>query len=364
MIREGRFGIFEGVVLLLFVTLGKIYLSYASDLIKENLSAAWLAVLLGSLIAVAWFLPLLALLSRFSGEDLIGIGEKVLGPVGGALLVGPILFFVFFSAVVVLRQVGETVIGTALPQTPLVAVLILLAAIAALTAHWGIESTARVASLAAPYILAGGVFLFFLQQPNMDFDYLAPLWGPGGKKLLLNSFLRSSLQNEMVLLGFLAPCLPARKLPAVGLWSIGLATFLLTAAMAVGQSIFPPAVATEHTFPFYEIARSIYVGGFFERLEMLFILVWLGFALLSLSVRFYVFVVGLAKFLKLPYYQPLIPMAALLLLAGALLLPDYPTTIYLDNLFRGRWAWLPAFAFPTLLCLMSLRQKKKGNAKG
>ncbi|NLG83152.1 MAG: GerAB/ArcD/ProY family transporter [Firmicutes bacterium] len=363
MIKEGRFGIFEGIVLLLFVTLGKIYLSYAADLIKENLSAAWLAVLLGSLVAFVWFLPLLALLNRFPGEDLIAIGHKVLRPIGSAFLVGSILLFVFFSAIIVLRQVGETIIGTALPQTPLVAILIVLAGIAALTARWGIEPTARVTALAAPYILAGGVFLFFLQLPNMNFDYLAPFWGPGWKKLLLNSFLRSSLQNEIILLGFLAPCLPRKKIAAIGFASLGLATVLLAAAMAVGQTIFPPAVAAEHTFPFYEIARSIYISRFFERLEMLFILVWLGFALLSLSVRFYISVAGLTKFLRLPYYQPLIPMAALLLLAGALLLPDYPTTIYLDNLFRGRWAWIPAFAFPSLLYLGSLRRGKKGEVR-
>ena len=174
----------------------------------------------------------------------------------------------------------------------------------------------------------------------------------------LNVFLRSSVQNEVILLGFLAPCLPRKKIAAVGFWSLVLATLLLTAAMAVGQMVFPPAVAAEHTFPFYEIARSIYISRFFQRLEFLFILVWLGFALLSLSARFYVSVSGLAKFLKLPYYQPLIPMTALLLLAGALLLPDYTTTIRLDNLFRGRWAWVPAFALPTLLYLGSLLRKE------
>ena len=142
--KEGRFGIFEGITLLLFVTLGKIYLSYASDLIEENLSAAWIVVFLGSLVAMAWFIPLAALLLRFPGEDLIGIGEKLLGPVGGALLVGPILFFIFASSVIVLRQVGETIIGTALPQAPLPVVLIVLAFIAALTARLGVPSAVCV----------------------------------------------------------------------------------------------------------------------------------------------------------------------------------------------------------------------------
>ncbi|MCL6614554.1 MAG: hypothetical protein K6U03_08080, partial [Firmicutes bacterium] len=62
----------------------------------------------------------------------------------------------------------------------------------------------------------------------------------------------------------------------------------------------------------------------------------------------------------LPYYQPLVPMTALLLLAGALLLPNYTTTIRLDNLFRGRWAWVPAFVLPTLLYLASLLRREGG----
>ena len=269
------------------------------------------------------FLPLAALLRRFPGEDLVGIAAKSLGPIPGGLLVGFVVLFIFFTAAAALREIGETVVGTALPQVPLTAIAVTFAVVMALTGWWGLEAIARVASFAAPYLLIGGTVLLLLQIPNMKLDYLAPLWGPGLGRLAINGLLRSSILSELVLLGFLAPAVARKKIVPSGLYLIILAVILLTGTMVIGQMVFPPSVAAENTFPFYELGRSIYFGRFYQRVEFLYLLVWIVITLLSLTVRFYFSVIGLAKILKLPYYQPLIPLAALATLGGALLFPDY-----------------------------------------
>ncbi|MGE5551248.1 MAG: GerAB/ArcD/ProY family transporter [Bacteroidota bacterium] len=361
MIREGRIGTFETVMVLLFPTLGKIYLSYAADLIKENLSAAWLVVLLGCLAAAAMFIPLAALLRRFPGEDLVGIAGHSLGPFLGGLAAGFVVLFIFFGTVVTLRQIGETVVGTALPQAPLLLMTATFAAIMALTGRWGLEAAARVASLAVPYLLIGGSALLLMQLPNMKADYLAPFWGPGAGKLALNGLLRSSVLSELVLLAFIAPAVARKKIVPSGVYLIILATIILAGTMLIGQMIFPPSVAAENTFPFYEIARSIYFGRFYQRVEFLFLLVWIVMTMFSLTVRFYFFVTAFAKIFKLPYYQPLVPLAALLTLGAALIFPDYTATVYWDNLIRGRWAWVPAFAAPAFIYCIAVLRGKRGN---
>lgn len=360
MIREGRLGGFEAVTLILWPVLGKIYLSYASGIIAENFSAAWLAVFFGCLTALVWFLPLGALLKRFPGDDLITIGIKTVGPITGRLLGGLVLLYIFFGSALVLRQISETVIGTALPEIPLPAIIITFTLLMVLPAYWGIESTARTASLATPFLLIGGIGLFLLQIGNMSWDHLAPIFGPGAGQLAYNSFLRSSLLSEVVFLGFLAPAVPRKKVFAIGIYLIIAATLLLTGAMLVSQLIFPPGVAAEHAYPFYEIARSIYFGRFYQRVEFIFILVWLTITLLSLSVRFYLSTVGLAKIFKMPYYQPLILMMALVTVSTALLFPSYKETIFWDNLIQGRWGWAPAFIPPLLLYLAAVLSNKRG----
>ncbi|MGE5558702.1 MAG: GerAB/ArcD/ProY family transporter [Bacillota bacterium] len=360
MIREGRIGSFETVVALLFSIIGKIYLSYASGIIKENFSAAWLAVFLGCVCGALWFIPLGALLKRFPGDDLVDIGDKALGPVLGKILVGVIILFIFFSTVVTLRQIAETVIGTAMPMAPLLVVTFAIALIMILTALLGFESIARVASIISPYLLVIGVGLFLLQIGNYNVNYLAPLWGPGMGKLAVNGFMRSSLLSELVLLGFMAPMIARKKIAANGFFLIILSTAILTGAMAIGQMIFPPSVAAENAFPFYEIARSIYFGRFYQRLEFLFVLVWITITLLSLSVRFYFAVSGAAKIFKMPYYQPLVYIMGLATLAAAFLFPNYNTAVNWDNLIRGRWAWVPAFAVPFLIYLAALLRGKRG----
>ncbi|MGE5530252.1 MAG: GerAB/ArcD/ProY family transporter [Patescibacteria group bacterium] len=360
MIREGRIGTFETVMILVFPILGKIYLSYASGIIKENLSAAWLAVLIGCLAAALMFIPLAALLRRFPGEDLIGIARQSLGPFPGGLVIGLVVLFIFFSTATTLRQIGETVIGTALPQVPLLLMIAAFAVLMALTGRWGLEAIARVASFITPYLLIGGTALLLMHLPNMKADYLAPLWGPGPGRLALNGILRSSLMSELVLLGFIAPAVARKKIVPSGAYLIVIATIVLTGTMLIGQMIFPPSVGAENTFPFYEIARSIYWGRFYQRVEFLFILVWIVMVMLSLTVRFYFSITAFAKIFKLPYYQPLIPLAALATLGAALLFPDYATTVHWDNLIRGRWAWVPAFAAPALIYVIAVLRGKRG----
>ncbi|TCL53825.1 spore germination protein (amino acid permease) [Hydrogenispora ethanolica] len=360
MIREGRIGLFEAVALLLWPTLGKIFLSYSSGIIQENLSAAWLVVLAGCLLGLIFYLPLAALLTRFPGEDLTGIAERAAGPVIGKMLSGILIVYFFISTVLLLRQIAETVIGTALPQFPLLVVIILLAAVMALPAGWGLEPTARVAALATPFLLIGGIGIFLLQYGNLKLDYLAPFWGPGLREIAANSLARSSLVSEVVFLGFLAPFLPRQKKAAAGFYLIALAGILLTGAMLIGQMVFPPGVAAEHSFPFYEISRSIYFGRFYQRVEFIFVLVWLTITMLSLSLRFYFTAAGVAKVFKMPYYQPLIGIMAFTVLAAALLLHDYNTAVFWDNLIQGRLAWIPAFLIPALIYLIAAARGKHG----
>lgn len=360
MIRQGRFGTFEAVTVLLWPTLAKIYLSFSTGIIQENYSAAWLAVFLGCLTAFFWFLPLAALLKRFPGEDLVSIAENVTGPIFGKILSGVMVLYFLISTTLLLRQIAETVIGTALPMIPLTVIIITFTVIMLLPSVWGLESVTRVSALITPYLLAGGIVLFLLQSGNMNSNYLAPLWGPGIGRLMINGFFRSSILSELVFLGFLAPSLPKVNPFKTGLILIAVATVLLTGAMMVTQMVFPPPVAAEHTYPFYEIARSIYFGRFYQRIEFLFILVWITMVLFSLSLRFYFTAVGLARIFRMPYYQPLLGMTALAVLAVALLYPNYTTTVYLDNLIRGRWAWVPAFLVPAFIYLTAVVSRKRG----
>jgi spore germination protein (amino acid permease) len=360
MIKEGKFGVFEAVTLLLWPLLAKIFLSYSSGIIQENTSGAWLAVLIGCLTAFLWFIPFAALLKRYPGEDLITIAESVTGPVLGKLLIGIIVGFIFFSTVIILRQIAETVIGTAMPQIPLIFIMITFIGVMILPSIWGLESTARYASIMTPFLLLGGIGLFLLQFKNISLNNLAPLWGPGLKKLALNGFFRSSLFNELVLLGFWAPFIPKQKTVRIGVYLLIAGSVLLTSAMFITQTIFPPQAAGENTYPFYEISRSIYFGRFYQRIEFIFIFVWLSIVLISLTVRFYFTVFGLARIFKMPYYQPLIGMVALAVLVVSLLFPNYSTIVYWDNLIRGRLAWIPAFLIPLILYLTAVIFRRKG----
>lgn len=352
-------GVREAVSMMVIFLTAKVFLHFPRDLAEQGSSAGWMIALLGVIIgSLGWFF-VDRLLRRHPGRTLAGATLEALGPLAGTVANLIYAGWFFCLTFLVLRQISEAVVGTALPRTPLQAMLAAILLTVAYSTSFGIEAISRVAAFFGPFLLlgflallAGGLFTH--HEPYA----LAPVWGPGVPTLVKWGLVTTSTVSELLIFGLLAPAFRERQqlLRAVR-WSLLLAGALQLLTILVWLTVFPYPAAARLTFPLLAVSRLVVAGRWIQRIEALFLLTWLVCAVVKLSVGLYAATATVAETLRLPTYRPLLPAISLLIYACAMLPPSLIHAEWWDRVLVRQYGGLISIGLPALTWLVSLLRR-------
>lgn len=343
-----------------------IFLGYPQTLILHGANAAWLipVISLGPA-ALGWW-AITNLLRLHPGESLMTVYVRVFGPWLGTLLnVGWIVAWWLILSTM-LREFSDTVATAVLPTTPVSLIALMFMVAAAYVAYHGLESLSRAAWLLLPWLLFPTIALLLATYTWWDFTQLTPYLGTGMYPLTFWGFVKSSNYGELALLGSLAPMLRQQsRLRAVGyktLFSVGAITTLMVFVYVIAWSI-PSAVRSP--FPFVTLARLAFLGRFVQRIESLFILVWVVVGVLAGAFAVYVISVTIAQLLRLPTFRPLLLPQGVIIFALMFLLSHLIAARNFDaellrHLLPIYTVALPLVAYP--LARWRARRSRRGNA--
>lgn len=365
-IREGHIGYREGIALLAITLSSKVFLTCPRNLISEGQTAGWLVSLAHLLVALVAVLPGLVLLKKYPDRTLIEIAEESGGAVTGILVSLLMFFFFVFTVIIILRQFTETVIVALLPTTPISIITLFFLLGMVYPCYQGIESLSRGAWLLMPYLLIGLFGVLALVLPKANVDYILPFWGAGLPHVLKAGALKSSMLGEILLVTLLNPYLRDRqKLTPVVIGSLVIYGVLFTLTVLIYQMVFPfPSATSLGPYPLYNMARLVYFGRFLQRVEAIFVFIWVFSLLVAMSAIFYGASVSLARGLKLPVYRPLLFPVAVLVYSLNFLVPNFPSAAWLDAEVLHNYGWTIAFGLPALVWLLSRVKDKGGGNRG
>ncbi|HEY8908815.1 MAG TPA: endospore germination permease [Desulfosporosinus sp.] len=282
-------------------------------LIRQAGRDAWLSVL------GAWFLDvMLALIYaymgiRFPGENFVQYSITILGKYLGRMV--GIIFPLFFLLVctLLLQGLAQTVHNTFLPQTPFNVILIANFLVCAYIGRKGIEVIARMTEILGPLFLLSIVTLSFLVLPSFQIARLKPQFDQGvapfltGTPILLTSFGVCIIMAMYIPLcnrpenGFLA------KFSAV---SMGALVVGLVTVLSVG--VFGNEDAQYMFSPGIQLAKMVNFSNYFERVEMIWLVINVGSSIVGSASLLWAFGEGLAQVAGLKTYQSLIYPGALI----------------------------------------------------
>ncbi len=365
MIREGTFGPAEAVILLAISSIARFFLPYPGSLAEIAGTAAWMTPLGGLVIALAGIYVMSVILNKYPDQTIIEITEEVFGPVVGTLF--NLVTVSFFLAVGTLftREFAEAMIISALPETPVSVVSVAFLAMGLVGAYLGIEALARTSRLSYLYVLGGIAVLLLAMVPQCNLDNLFPLLGQGPLQVFGNGSLSAAAVTEIILAAVLVQAMGgAGQFRSISfraaLLAFGLAVALL--AILIMAIHYQPLI--EFTLPFYKLARLIYLGRFFQRVEAVFVIIWSVLGALKIALTLYGAAISLARSLKLPDYRPLIWPLGLLMFIFSLLPPDMPAAVNLDLVFLRPFAFIPNYLLPVLVlitCWLRGRVQRAGS---
>lgn len=359
---EGHMGYTEVFLLTFTVLSAKAVLPFPALVVRLGLSAAWLLLLLVGVLAAALCLPMAALLERHPGLGVAHLAPELAGPALGAVLNLGLLAWLLAELALVQRLFTETFITAILPNTPPSVVALVLMAVVVYAAHHGLEPASRANVILVPLILAAFVAILALSLRDGRRDWLFPLWGPGPLPLAATAAASLGFSAEIILLAVHGYALrPAGLFRRACIPALLLAFAALAAAVAVYVGVFGVEGAQQQPFPFYSLARLLYLGRFFQRSEAIFVLFWALTAMVYLCVVLHAAAVTAAATLAVPYYRPLLFPLALLAFAFGLLPRNFHEAMQWHLQVQVA-AGLVAYGLPALLLLLSLGRPAAAHA--
>lgn len=238
---------------------------------------AWLSSWLAAGTSVIITAVNVALLSRFKGQTAFQIARRVLGPVVGWVV--NLSFFLLFvhPGGLALRQFMEVFAVAMLPETPSVALSILMALLTLYGTMGGYALIGRLAEVVAPAILISVVILILLSYPAISPARLLPVFENGPLPMLAQTLTPIGIFGEMawtVLLVYPIPH-PDQVWTAIRRSTL-INGFFVSLGAAYLLSVLGPELIDLELFPTLTATRMIRVAEFVTRIEWLIAMLWMG----------------------------------------------------------------------------------------
>ncbi|HEX2927037.1 MAG TPA: endospore germination permease [Ruminiclostridium sp.] len=362
MIKEGKFGTAEAIYLMTLAIASKTFYTSIRVMIKTTGTAAWYMTLISCLTSILFFLAISAVMKRFPGKNLVQIFELVTGRFFGKVLTLVFSAYFVYYAGSSLREFLEMIKAYNLPYTPPSLIIAAFMIVVVALAYVGLEGIARVASVTFYPIIVGIILILFLAYPYYEFRAIFPLGGYGIVNTLKTGFLRSSAYDEVILLAFIINSISGiktfKKVGVISLFISGLA-FSLTAFCDL--MAFDYTMGSENVSDLFQLARIIYFSRFFQRIESIFLFIWIMASLITVGLAFYIAISIFCKAFRVDSHRPLIlPFSFLTFMVT--LIPEGLVEVTKVNIMVMReYSMTLIYGIPFLILLISVIFGKRGD---
>ncbi len=295
--------------------LGSALLVIPSTLVFIAKQDAWLAVPVALAAHLLLLLLYFRIANRLNGQTFHEHVVSILGKWGGGLcLVVFVMAYPFLTFTLVIRDLGDFLTGVMMPETPSEAIYLLMLAAVWYVVHGGVRTIGRTVEL----LFFAFLFLFVLLTvsliPSMNMDYILPLFENGPKPIFLASIsLFAFPYFESVLFLFLAShmqYIQQWKTVVVRSALLSGGMFFLVVFVVIG--VISQGVVADVAYPSFFVVRTISIGGFFERFEVIVAVLWYITIFFRLSLLLYVSSYALAGIFRLKDWRSLlIPLCTL-----------------------------------------------------
>lgn len=326
----------------------------------------WLAILVALIISIPIVLMYARILTLFPNKDLFDITQLLFGNVFGRFLIILFSWFSFHLGVLVLRSVGEFMVTTSLPETPILIPIVFIGLLGIWGAKEGIEVLGKWANLFIVFNAPLPTIIILLLIPEMDIKNIMPILHTDIKAFSQGIISAISFPfAETVILAMAIFSLKEKK-SSYNIYIKGLlvggmliVAVSLTEVLVLGEGIYESTY-----FPNHDTARKLNIGDFIQRLEVIVIIATYTASFLKMSICLLVASKGISKIFGFKKYRFVVLPLGLLMISLSYIIYD---GIIEFNEWAGR-IW-PYYAIPFqiiipigILVIAEIRNKKLNRA--
>ncbi|WP_238655082.1 GerAB/ArcD/ProY family transporter [Paenibacillus piscarius] len=276
-------------------------LSFPRYMAEAGNTSAPLIALTGVLMSFISYWLLAALCQRFPGETLFIFSRRLLGaPLATFFTVLIMLMFIALTGLTV-RQFGDVATTVLYKKTPIEATIILMLLTSLLSSRRGVVKFSYIHFFYLPLIVGSILVTILISLKNVDLLNLQPVLMPPSLHFWRGAREASYLFQSSFVIVLLIPFMEkpghAVRAGALAIFMSGV-IYLLIVIASIGM--FGAEETKLLIYPTLEMARSAAFGeGFLERLDALFIIIWVISVFTTIYTTCYISAYLLQKLLRL-----------------------------------------------------------------
>ena len=329
---ESKLTTVEAISIILTIFAAHTIVSMPGNILNSTKSAAILNLIYVGIIAILLTIIIIKLLKKFPSFDIIDISEYLGGKTFKQIVGIVFIFYFVFNSSILLRNFCECLKIVYYPLTSLIFLLLTFIISIYLVNKCEFETTAKVNLIVLPFVLFSILFIFFANSNNFTLQNMYPILGDGFSSVFITGLANLGAFGGISLIYFLPPYLKEpKKFKKICLISIGIAIIYLILCVATILFMFTFLLQVDEIMPLYSAARHIEFGTFFQRLESIFLLIWILEIACYLNISIQISMTIFKKISNLSSSKPLILPFCLLIFAIALLAPNYAVAKFLEN---------------------------------
>lgn len=361
MIKEGKFGTYEAFALASYLIATKVFYTSIRVLIKSTGTAAWYVTIISFLTSLILFLIVCKLMKRFPGQELSEIFDNVMGKVIGKSLSLIFVIYLIYYVGSNIREFLEMIKAYVLPYTPPSMIIFGFMVVVAVFAYLGIEAIARVSAMFYYIGVVAFTLILGFAYPYYNIHSLLPIGGYGVTKSIVTGLLRASAYDEIVFLAFVVNAIHGVKIyKKIGILSLIMSGFFISLSIMCSIMAFDYTQGSENVTNLFQLARIIYFNRFFQRIEPVFIFIWVMGSFICIGAAFYISLSIFCKAFKVEGHRPLILPFSFLAFMVALLPKNLSESTQINVAFIRQYSVFIVYLIPVLVFLIALITGKKG----
>lgn len=266
----------DAIFFTLIVIINKLILNLPKQLIESSLSGAIISAFISGICAIVISYIISLLFKKFENHTIIDIadflGGKILKNIFSILYIG---IFILTSSIVLIKFI--TILQTAyFPRTPYYFILLFFIFGISYSNFLGKKAVLKTNTIIVPAISISIIFIFFGTKGRIDINRLYPILGKNLKDTFLTGINNIYIFSNICYLMFLMPLLKNKKdFVKVSIISTIISLAFLIFVTGILILTLPFLTKTNEIISVYLLARILEFGEFFQRLDAIFIFLWI-----------------------------------------------------------------------------------------
>lgn len=358
--NSSKINTIEAIMLVLTIVVTHTILSLPRSILVSTKSATILNLIYVSIIAILISYFIYKLFKNFSGADIIDVSEFLVGKVFRNIVGITFISYFIISSSILLRNFCESLKIIYYPMTNIVFIVLMFIIALCIANRLEFSATLKTNTLIIPLVLISIIFLFFANMNKFTPERIFPLLGDGLYQTFGLGLINLSSFSGIAYLYFLPPLLKEpKKMKKIYLISIGVSAIYLILCVSTLLFMFSFFIETNEITPLYNATRYIEFGSFFQRLESVFLLIWiLAFACyLSIATKFSMRI--FQKITKIENKKELIDIFGLLIFGIAMLPKNYAISEKFETEIYPYLVLVIVFALSLIILVLANFKKRK-----